>query len=181
VSGTGRHCGRPQQKCPGSVCGRSADGPGRPPRSPCRPDTDHAHLTWTRRGLRQHRPGHRMRPTSHQLHVRGGYRKVHPVSTLVAGVHKATGHLSRRQTAVDTSLRTDTRPATCAAHRLSGRQSSGSSGRSIRRSLLVTGSSTLPQGRPRPATTRPPPVSPSVVRKGLRWFKDMPWRAMVRG
>jgi hypothetical protein len=39
------------------------------------------------------------------------------VSVLASGVREAAGHLAGRQTAADTSL------ATCAGHRLSGRQS----------------------------------------------------------
>jgi hypothetical protein len=45
------------------------------------------------------------------------------VSTLLAGVQEATGHLSGRQTAVDTSMATDPSPATCAGHQPSRRRS----------------------------------------------------------
>jgi hypothetical protein len=46
-----------------------------------------------------------------------------PVSMLVAGADEATGYLSGHQSAVDTSMATDTSSATCAAHRPSGRRS----------------------------------------------------------
>jgi hypothetical protein len=45
------------------------------------------------------------------------------VSTLLAGVQEATGHLSGRQTAVDTSMATDLSPPTCAGHQSSGQRS----------------------------------------------------------
>jgi hypothetical protein len=45
------------------------------------------------------------------------------VSTLVAGVREASGHLFGPQIAADTSLATDTCVATCAGHQPSGRRS----------------------------------------------------------
>jgi hypothetical protein len=99
---------------------------------PCRPDTNHAHLAWTCRGPRKQRPAATVRSASDKLHVPGGYRKDHAVSTLVAGVQDATGHLPRRQSAVDTSMATDPSPVTCGDTDRPDDGRSGSSGRSIR-------------------------------------------------
>jgi hypothetical protein len=65
-------------------------------------------------------PGRRVRLRRTSCHVRGGYRKDHHVSALVAGMREAaghlSGHLSGRQTAADTSMATHTSLVTCAGH-----------------------------------------------------------------
>jgi hypothetical protein len=79
------------------------------------------------------------------------------VSTLVAGARWAAGHPSGPQTAADIGMAIDTSLAMSAGHQPSGGRSSGSSGRSIRRSLrLVTTSSTLLKAGPAGGRQRRP-------------------------
>jgi hypothetical protein len=56
----------------GGVCGRTAPVPGRPPRWPCRPETNHAHLCGRAVACDNSVPGASRPAVSDKLHVCGG-------------------------------------------------------------------------------------------------------------